>query len=128
LSDWPVFDRKGVKPTVTISGLLVGTTYYFAAQSVDTNELQSVLSQEISYTIPPPPAPAHLQMALQPGSQVLLTGTGPVGYQYNVQAGSTLTNWTTIGSITADTTGALQFSDPGATNSPRFYRLQQTYP
>jgi hypothetical protein len=38
--------------TVTVSNLVVGTTYYFAATAVDTNGLESAYSSEVAYTNP----------------------------------------------------------------------------
>jgi hypothetical protein len=38
--------------TATISGLVEGTTYYFAATTYDVLNQESVLSDEISYTVP----------------------------------------------------------------------------
>jgi sulfur relay (sulfurtransferase) complex TusBCD TusD component (DsrE family) len=40
----------GTNTTVTISNLVGGTTYYFAATAVDTNGLESVYSTEVAYT------------------------------------------------------------------------------
>jgi hypothetical protein len=35
-------------------------------------------------------------------------------------------NWLTIGTATADSSGAIQFADAGASNQPqRFYRFSQ---
>jgi len=49
------------------------------------------------------------------------------GYRYHrqVQANSSLTstNWQTLGAVTADTNGFIQFMDVTATNRQRFYRL-----
>ena len=57
-----------------------------------------------------------------------LTGIGETNLQYQVQANSdlTTTNWQTIGTATADSTGMIQFDDPTVTNQPqRFYRLSR---
>jgi hypothetical protein len=56
-----------------------------------------------------------------------LTGQGWANIQYQVQANSDLTtaNWQTIGTVTADGNGAIQFADTLATNRQRFYRLSQ---
>ena len=58
----------------------------------------------------------------------LLTGLGGASQVCQVQANSNLltTNWQTIGTATADATGAIQFDDLTATNcSQRFYRLSR---
>jgi len=56
-----------------------------------------------------------------------LTGIGGTNLQYQVQASSslTMTNWQTIGTVTADGVGMIQFDDITATNSQRFYRLSR---
>jgi hypothetical protein len=111
----------------TISGLTVGATYYFAATAVDNQGLQSVYSTEVGCTAQI--RLSKLRMSLNTAKQILLTGTGPAGYQYDVLAGSSCTNWTAVGSVTVDATGSLQFTDPAsATNSIRYYRLRQSAP
>lgn len=56
-----------------------------------------------------------------------LTAAGGDNMQYQVEAITNLatTNWITIGSVTADGSGAIEFDDPGATNQQEFYRLSQ---
>jgi hypothetical protein len=54
-----------------------------------------------------------------------LTGRGGANLQYQVQANSvvTTTNWQTIGTVTADNSGFIQFNDTAAIQPGRFYRL-----
>ncbi len=55
-----------------------------------------------------------------------LTGIGGVNLQYQVKATAELatTNWQTIGTVTADSAGIIQFDDNSASSqSKRFYRL-----
>ena len=47
----------GTNTTITISNLVRGSTYYFAATAVGTNNLESEYSSEVSCTIPAPPPP-----------------------------------------------------------------------
>ena len=57
-----------------------------------------------------------------------LTGSGGTNLQYQVQVDSDLgtTNWQTIGTASADSTGIIQFDDTTATHQPRrFYRLSR---
>lgn len=56
-----------------------------------------------------------------------LTGVGGENMQYEVQANTNLatTNWITIGTVTADGSGIIEFDDPDATNQAQFYRLSQ---
>ena len=42
----------GTNLTVSVSNLVEGTTYYFAATAVDTNGLESDYSTEVSTLIP----------------------------------------------------------------------------
>jgi chitodextrinase len=114
-----------------VSGLIAGTTYYFAVAAYDTNGLESALSAEIHYVVPttPPPPPKipspTLQVTITSAKQVVLTGQAPAGYTYDVLASPTLTAaFTVVGSVTADATGAFTFIDPtSATNRVSYYRL-----
>jgi hypothetical protein len=57
-----------------------------------------------------------------------LTGIGGTNLQCQVQAITDLstTNWDTLGTVSADSTGAMQFDDATATNhAQRFYRLSR---
>jgi hypothetical protein len=47
----------GTNLTVTVSNLLRGTTYFFAATATDTKGLESGYSNEVSCKLPSPPAP-----------------------------------------------------------------------
>jgi hypothetical protein len=118
--------EAGDATSVTVADLAVGATYFFAVTAYDIVGLESSFSDEISYTVP---GSARLAArALAPG-QILLTGRGPVGYGYDIQASQDLQNWTAIGSVTVDGTGTFRFADPGAaTNSWAYYRLRQTSP
>ncbi len=46
--------NAGSATNVTVTGLVEGTTYYFGATAVGTNQLESEFSNEISYTVPLP--------------------------------------------------------------------------
>jgi hypothetical protein len=55
-----------------------------------------------------------------------LAGIGGTNAPYQVQASTdlTTTNWQTLGTVTADSTGAIQFDDPAAANHNQcYYRL-----
>lgn len=57
-----------------------------------------------------------------------LAGIGGDNVQYQVQANTNLaaTNWITIGTVTADGSGIIEFDDSGATNHTQgFYRLSR---
>lgn len=114
---------------VQVTNLVSSTRYYFAATALDRAGLESPFSAEISAVVGAPPPPARLSPALSAAAQFNLGGTAPPGYQYEVLATSDLGVWTTIGTVTADSTGAIQFTDPTPpTNSWRFYQLRQLAP
>lgn len=57
-----------------------------------------------------------------------LTGVGGDDMQYQVEANTNMatTNWITLGTVTADGSGAIEFDDANATNrAQEFYRLSQ---
>ena len=59
----------------------------------------------------------------QPNGQVQLQFAAEPGPTYVVEASTNLVQWTKL-SVRTNTTGTVQFDDPGATNCPaRFYRL-----
>jgi hypothetical protein len=117
----------GKATNVTITGLVEGTTYYFAATAYNTLGLESDWSNEASCapgTIPG--APAKLQIRVAPTRQVILTVTGQVGSTYNIQALPDFTAWTVIGSVTVPAGGSLDFTDTNAASFPkRFYRTRE---
>ena len=119
----------GSQTSAAVCGLTVGATYFFAVTAYATNGIESPFSGEISYTVPPTAALAKLKLLMLPGKQVQLSGSGPIGYQYQVLSARNWTNWSAIGSVTIGTNGSFQFTAPGAgTNGLHSYRLRQTYP
>jgi hypothetical protein len=44
--------NAGLSTNIVVTGLSTGITYYFAATAIGTNGLESVFSNEISYTVP----------------------------------------------------------------------------
>jgi hypothetical protein len=114
----------GSSTTATISGLIVGTTYYIAATTYTFRGVESALSSEVVYTVPTP-LPV-LQISVTPTGQFVLGVTGTVGQTYDIQATQDLENWTVIGAVTVGASGWAEFTDTNAANfSSRFYRAQQ---
>jgi len=108
----------------TISGLVEGTTYYFAATAYSILGLESDFSNEASYTVPT--ALARLQIRAAPAGQVVLTVTGQIGHTYEILATQTFTAWTVIGTVTVGAGGSLDFTDTNAASFPkRFYRTHE---
>jgi hypothetical protein len=63
------------------------------------------------------------------GQQHILTGTGQPNTSYQIQASTNLTTWTVLGTVTTDSTGTFQFTDP-TTGYRRSccYRMQGAMP
>jgi hypothetical protein len=56
--------NAGTNLSVTVSNLVNGVKYYFAATALDTHGMESAYSAEINYTIPwpRPAAPSNLRL------------------------------------------------------------------
>ena len=114
----------GKATNATISGLVEGATYYFAATAYSILGLESDFSNEASYTVPM--ALARLQMRAAPARQVLLTVTGQIGHTYEILATQNFSAWTVIGTVTVGAGGSLDFIDTNAGSLPkRFYRTHE---
>lgn len=106
---------------VTISGLVKGLTYYFAATSHDSNYNQSAFSPEISETAGVvAQAAGWLSAAVGlPAGQFGFALSGTTGGQYVVQASTDLMNWVALQTNVAP----FNFVDSNAAGFPRrFYR------
>jgi len=109
----------------TVSGLVEGATYYFAASALGTAGGESALSDEVSYTVPIITVLPQVQFRVTPTRQFILTVTGPVGHTYHIQASQDLITWTGIGTVTVGASGSLDFTDTNAASfSKRFYRTR----
>jgi hypothetical protein len=109
-----------------VPGLAVGATYFFAVTALDVIGLESTFSDEIRYMVPAGARIAAQALAL---GQMLLTGQGPVGYVYDIQASADFQSWSRIASVTMDSDGTFQATIPNiATTARRWYRLRQTSP
>jgi len=117
--------NAGNMTNTTVSGLVAGVTYYFAATTYDSAGDQSGYSTEIAYTATTA-ATAQVQIRSAPAGQFILTVSGPTGQTYDVQATQDLKTWTVIGTVTVGAGGSLDFTDTNAANFPqRFYRTAQ---
>jgi len=117
--------NAGNVTNTTISGLVAGVTYYFAATDYDSVGAQSDYSNEAIYKVPSTLSQMKIRHA--PAGQFILTMTGLIGQTYDVQATQDLKTWTVIGTVTMGAGGSLDFTDTNAANfQNRFYRMQQT--
>ncbi len=114
--------NAGNATNVTISNLIPGTTYYFAATTYSSVGVQSPFSSEVAYTVPILPG-VHFRVT--PTRQFILTVTGPVGHTYDIQATPDFKTWTVIGTVTVGASGSVDFTDTNAASFPRrFYRTR----
>lgn len=112
----------GTATSLTISNLVAGDTYYFAATTYSAAGAESALSSEVSYTVPTP-AP-EVQLQVTPAKQFVLTVTGAANQTHEILASQNLTTWTAIGTVTVGANGSATFTDTNAANYPsRFYRI-----
>jgi hypothetical protein len=121
--------NAGNVTNTTVSGLVAGVTYYFAATAYDSTGAQSDYSNEAICTVPATvtTTPAQVQIRSAPAGQFILTVSGPTGKTYNILATQDLMAWTVIGTATLGASGSLDFTDTNAASfSTRFYRTQQT--
>jgi hypothetical protein len=108
----------GNTTNAVISGLAPGTTYYFAATTLDSAGNESGFSNEASYAMPV--TPAALATATRPGGGFGFTVTGDAGQPYVVQASTNLLDWISLQTNTAP----FLFTDTNAAGfNQRFYRV-----
>ena len=92
------FVTVGNVTNATISGLVEGGTYYFAAKAVTSSGLQSQFSNEASYQVPIPTNPPAIQVA--PGSLAygtLLSGAAKTNsFTVSNTGGGTLSGTATV--------------------------------
>jgi hypothetical protein len=113
----------GTATNATLTGLVEGKTYYFAATTYDSSGDESGFSTELSYTVPV--TPATLAPAARSGGQFSFNVTGGAGDQYVVQASTNLVNWVNLQTNTVPFT----FVDTNsASYSKRFYRTYYLSP
>jgi subtilisin family serine protease len=98
--------------SVTATGLVANTTYYFAIKSIDNNNLLSFLSNILSFTTPPPPPPVseanqNLEVSLKEAEQTTTNvtinnfGQSPLIYstQLTINPQPSATGFTALKSI-----------------------------
>lgn len=69
--------------------------------------------------------PPMLQIRATAGGPVILSGTGQPGQTYDVLSSQDYKSWTVIGTVTLDSTGYFDFTDPAGDSRPNcIYRLR----
>lgn len=111
----------GTNAAATVTGLVAGVTYYFAAQAFDRLGLESPFSSEIAYT-----APTNAILSLQPVqangtvNSLTITAAGAVPNTWTLQSSTNLKTWTTIAQGTNST---VSLSVPVGSLPMQFFRL-----
>jgi hypothetical protein len=88
----------GNATTATISNLVDGTTYYFAATAYDIEGKESAFSTEAIYTIPLELSnqPRVMTPAKNPNGQFSFAVSGVVGRRYIVESSTNLVDWVLV--------------------------------
>lgn len=120
----------GNTTNATVSGLVEGSTYYFAATAYNSFDLESEPCEEISYTVP---TPVTLQMrtTLQNGVPTLLITSGQTAFSDSSSATQPVSQWTLESSTDlkvwtdyTNGTGAINVQIP-LDEPNRFFRLKK---
>lgn len=106
------------------------STATVASESTDLNGANNTAQLNFTVVAPPSLSEKILQVSHVPAS-FSLTLTGPPGI-YSILATTniqqSLASWTSVGTVT-NTTGTIQFTDPGVTNhATRYYRAVLNFP
>ena len=106
----------------TITGLVPGQTYYYAATTVATGGIESDFSNETSYTAP---EPVSLVAMTYGNSRISFTVSGTAGQACVVQVSGNLQDWFDLQTNTAP----FVFADTHAGDfARRFYRTRTLSP
>jgi len=118
--NYPYKINAGNVMSATVSNLIPGLTYYFAATAYDAYGDESGYSPEVSYIVPG-------LITIGSGASGTATLQFPVapGHWYEVQATTDLQTWISIWQSDVMASNYwMQFVDPNASSFPaRFYRL-----
>ncbi len=108
----------------TVTGLAASVTYYFNIVAYDTTGAETAPSNEIIYTVPPPPAPAFKGLT-QTARTVTLTWAAAPGQKYQLQYNTNLGQgiWSPVGTPVVATNTIMTAVDLLELVPQKFYRL-----
>ena len=114
----------GASTSATVTGLVDGSTYYFAATSCDSMGIESAYSTEVVYTVPTSVTNAVLEIQIVntngiPDS-VIITASGTIPTLWSLQSSADLASWTTIKQGTNE---AVNVEVPIGGSPAAFFRL-----
>jgi hypothetical protein len=124
--------NAGTNLSCTISGLLVGVTYRIYAVSYDAQGIESLPSNQVTFTpITPAPTnvPPRLQIARQTNGSMTLSYAAGTNTTCAIQFAATPTAkyWQTLTNVAANAAGNIIITDTSASRVPqRFYRVALT--
>ena len=111
----------------TVSNLVAGNRYFFALTAYNSQGLESDYSNELTYFVPTnvgPSGPFRLTIAVTPSRQKVLTLTGPTNRNYSIEAGTNLTGWASMGTVTVGSGGSVTVVDTNTAIPRRYYRAR----
>ena len=115
--------------SATITGLVSGQTYYFAATTLNAQSQESDFSNEAMYEVPVETQLKTLQIRKMAAGQFMLTMNGPAKQNLAIEATSDFQVWNVVGTATTGPDGSVNFTDTNAVYFPqRFYRTRQLPP
>lgn len=117
--------NAGNQTTATISNLIAGVTYFFAATTVDTNGGESGYSSEVSFIIPGMLTMTQGASSGSPASPAVIQFPVAPGHWYEVQATTDFQNWSSIWQTSIAVSNVwMQFTNQEPAIYPsRYYRL-----
>jgi len=110
----------GKVTTHVATNLVAGRTYFFALSAVNSANMESDLSAEVSTAVN---GNLSLSVAQVPG-EIRITVQGSPGQTYTIQPADTLPQWSGGTTRTADSSGRIVVTEPVASQgSRRFFRV-----
>lgn len=114
----------GIATSLTLTNLLFGNTYHFAATTYSLAGAESALSLDVADQVPYPPAELQAGTLTTKAKQFKLSVLGVANHPYVIQATPDLVHWTNIATVTADANGLLSYTDSTINYPRRFYRTR----